>query len=137
MNVGQEEDHRTQIDLSAERYDARQGARRNLYTGKTYNSVENVSQFFAERGLKLPVQTPVQPASPPFPKPPIAARPLRSAPPAPKKPARTGTVVKHPKYGTGTIVRREGEGDDAKITVSFQRHGLKKLIEKYAGLTPA
>ncbi|MDQ6699434.1 MAG: UvrD-helicase domain-containing protein [Acidobacteriota bacterium] len=133
VNVGRDEEDRPQIDLTAERYDARQGARRNLYTGKTYNSVENVSQFFAERGLKLPVQTP----APALPKPPIAARPLPTAPPAPKKPARTGTVVKHPKYGTGTIVRREGEGDDAKITVSFQRHGLKKLIEKYAGLTPA
>ncbi|MDQ6706065.1 MAG: UvrD-helicase domain-containing protein, partial [Acidobacteriota bacterium] len=119
VNVGREEEHRPQIDLSAERYDARQGARRNLYTGKTYNSVENVSQFFAERGLKLPVQTPIQPpveppvqrpvqtpraatpaaAPPAYPKPPLAARPLPSAPAAPKKPARTGTVVKHPKYG--------------------------------------
>ena len=43
-------------------------------------------------------------------------------------------TVEHPKYGTGTVVRREGEGDDAKITVSFDRHGLKKLVEKYAGL---
>jgi DNA helicase-2/ATP-dependent DNA helicase PcrA len=34
----------------------------------------------------------------------------------------------------GTIVRREGEGDDAKIVVIFQRHGMKKLVEKYAGL---
>jgi len=31
-------------------------------------------------------------------------------------------------------VRREGEGDDAKLTVSFPGHGLKKLVEKYAGL---
>ena len=45
--------------------------------------------------------------------------------------------MKHPKYGTGVVVRREGEGDDAKITVSFPRYGLKKLIEKYAGLTNA
>ena len=38
------------------------------------------------------------------------------------------------KYGTGTVVRREGDGDDAKITVNFPRFGLKKLVEKYAGL---
>jgi DNA helicase-2/ATP-dependent DNA helicase PcrA len=63
--------------------------------------------------------------------------PLPKAPPAPRQPARTGTVVEHPKYGTGTIVRREGEGDDAKVTVIFQRHGMKKLVEKYAGLTKA
>lgn len=110
-----------------ERHGARQAARPNPYTGKTYNSIENVSQFFADRGMKTPV----------LPRPPIAARPLPSAPPAPKKPARTGTLVEHPKYGRGTIVRREGDGDDAKITVSFQHHGLKKLIEKYAGLKPA
>src|ERR1700682_2290303 len=63
-----------------------------------------------------------------------ASRHLPQAPAPPKKPARTGMTVEHPKYGTGTVVRREGEGDDAKITVSFQRYGLKKLVEKYAGL---
>ncbi|MDQ6706676.1 MAG: ATP-binding domain-containing protein [Acidobacteriota bacterium] len=110
-----------------ERHETRPAPRPNLYTGKTYNSVENVSQFFAARGAKVPV----------LPSPPIPARPLPVAPPAPKKPARTGTLVEHPKYGRGTIVRREGDGDEAKITVSFQRHGLKKLIEKYAGLKPA
>ena len=36
--------------------------------------------------------------------------------------------------GAGTVVRREGEGDDAKVTVMFPRFGLKKLIEKYAGM---
>ena len=49
-------------------------------------------------------------------------------------PALRGQPVEHPKYGTGTIVRREGEGDDAKVTVIFQRYGMKKLVEKYAGL---
>ena len=52
--------------------------------------------------------------------PPIQARTeLPKAPPPPKRPAQTGTVVEHPKYGTGTIVRREGDGDDAKVLVSF------------------
>jgi DNA helicase-2/ATP-dependent DNA helicase PcrA len=55
-------------------------------------------------------------------------------PPAARKGPRTGMTVSHPKYGTGTVVRREGEGDDAKITVNFPGHGLKKLVEKYAGL---
>jgi DNA helicase-2/ATP-dependent DNA helicase PcrA len=60
--------------------------------------------------------------------------PLPKAPSAPNQPARTGTVVEHPTYGTGTVVRREGEGENAKVVVIFQRHGMKKLIEKYAGL---
>jgi DNA helicase-2/ATP-dependent DNA helicase PcrA len=51
-----------------------------------------------------------------------------------RRSARAGMTVQHPKYGTGMVVRREGDGDDAKITVNFPRFGLKKLIEKYAGL---
>ena len=31
-------------------------------------------------------------------------------------------------------IKREGDGDDAKITVQFPRFGLKKLVEKYAQL---
>ena len=45
-----------QIDLSAERSPVRQEARKNLYTGKTYNSLENVSQFFKQRGVNVPVR---------------------------------------------------------------------------------
>ena len=49
-----EEDDIEQVDLTAERYQVRQDARKNLYTGKTYNSVENVQQFFKERGGSAP-----------------------------------------------------------------------------------
>jgi DNA helicase-2/ATP-dependent DNA helicase PcrA len=179
INIGVDEDADVpSVDLTAERWSVRESAKRNLYTGKTYNSVENVQQFFRERGIN----TPLRPTSPPPAPPPPVARPavnppaspqasrpanapalpaaarpvtpparpapaqqgglfgptpvrsLPKAPPAPKRPAQTGTVVEHPKYGTGTIVRREGEGDDAKLVVIFQRHGMKKLVEKYAGL---
>ncbi len=115
-----------QVDLFAEQHEVREAAKRNLYTGKTYNSVENIQQFFAERG---------KPAAPA----PAAARapqpaPRASVPPPRKKGLRAGATVRHPKYGLGTILRREGEGEDAKLTVSFQGYGLKKLIEKYAGI---
>jgi DNA helicase-2/ATP-dependent DNA helicase PcrA len=43
--------------------------------------------------------------------------------------------VSHPKYGRGIVLRKEGDGDDAKLTVSFPGHGLKKLLAKFAGLT--
>ncbi len=163
ISLGVEEDDVPQVDLTAERWHVRQESRKNLYTGKTYNSVENVAQFFKERGVNVPMRPapapitgPVAPApvrrpaasapvAPPRPAaqgglfgnaiPPAKARPpLPKTPPPAKSPARTGTVVEHPKYGTGTIVRREGDGDDAKIVVVFQRHGMKKLVEKYAGL---
>jgi DNA helicase-2/ATP-dependent DNA helicase PcrA len=45
-----------------------------------------------------------------------------------------GTYVKHEKYGQGLVLRREGSGDNAKLTVSFPGFGQKKLIEKYANL---
>jgi DNA helicase-2/ATP-dependent DNA helicase PcrA len=45
-----------------------------------------------------------------------------------------GARVRHPKYGVGIIAAREGEGDDAKITVQFSGHGTKKLVEKFAQL---
>jgi DNA helicase II / ATP-dependent DNA helicase PcrA len=160
VNMGvSEDDDVPQVDLSAERWHVRQDSRKNLYTGKAINSVENVAQFFKERGINVPARTmprttaqavpppPVAPAAKPasaqgglFERmiPPVQSRTsLPKAPPPPKHPARTGTVVEHPKYGTGTIVRREGEGEDAKIVVIFQRHGIKKLVEKYAGLKKA
>jgi DNA helicase-2/ATP-dependent DNA helicase PcrA len=45
-----------------------------------------------------------------------------------------GKRVRHAKYGVGTIIEVEGEGEDRKLTVSFQDHGAKKLIERYANL---
>jgi DNA helicase II / ATP-dependent DNA helicase PcrA len=58
----------------------------------------------------------------------------------PARPARAsadpllGTRVRHSKYGVGTIIGVEGEGDDRKLTVSFQNYGAKKLVERYANL---
>lgn len=45
-----------------------------------------------------------------------------------------GTRVRHSKFGLGTIIQVEGEGDDRRLTVSFQDHGAKKLLERYANL---
>jgi DNA helicase-2/ATP-dependent DNA helicase PcrA len=47
---------------------------------------------------------------------------------------RKGQHVRHAKYGEGTVLLREGDGEDAKLTVMFTRHGLKKLMEKFANL---
>jgi DNA helicase-2/ATP-dependent DNA helicase PcrA len=47
---------------------------------------------------------------------------------------KQGQRVRHSKYGEGTVVMREGEGEDAKLTVLFGRHGMKKLMEKFANL---
>jgi DNA helicase-2/ATP-dependent DNA helicase PcrA len=86
---------------------------------KPYNSIENVAEFFASRGKKFTV-----------PKIPLEE-------PAGRRGFRPGQKVRHPKYGEGTVYQREGEGEEAKITVQFPRFGLKKLMEKYAQLERA
>jgi ATP-dependent DNA helicase UvrD/PcrA len=137
VNLGPQ-DEPGEIDLTAERYDARQSAKRGTYTGKTYNSLDNINQFFGERGMPFNSPKPSPQKSPPQPLPrPGQGMPLTKPLPQvmpPRKGARAGMTVEHPKYGTGTVVRREGDGEDAKITVNFPRFGLKKLVEKYAGL---
>src|SRR5205807_4003292 len=50
VNLGGDDHGASQFDLTSERYEVRESARRNAFTGKTYNSLENISQFFAERG---------------------------------------------------------------------------------------
>lgn len=47
---------------------------------------------------------------------------------------KQGQRVRHAKYGEGTVLMREGDGEDAKVTVMFARHGMKKLMEKFANL---
>ncbi len=87
---------------------------------RPYNSIENIAEFFASRGKKFSVP--------------------KSAPveePTGKRGFRPGQRVRHPKYGEGTVYQREGEGEEAKITVQFPRFGLKKLVEKYAQLERA
>jgi DNA helicase-2/ATP-dependent DNA helicase PcrA len=125
------QDDAGEVDLYAARHSVRQAAQRNTFTGKTYNSLENISQFFGERGLPFNAG---RPAAPQLPRPPVPTAPLPAAPPPVRRSARAGMTVMHPKYGAGMVVRREGDGDDAKITVNFPRYGLKKLVEKYAGL---
>src|ERR1039457_3056357 len=39
-----------------------------------------------------------------------------------------------PNTAAARLLRREGDGDDAKLTVSFPGYGLKKLVEEYAGI---
>ncbi len=86
---------------------------------QSYNSIDNIAEFFASRGKKF-------------------SRPkLPVEEPAGKRGFRPGQKVKHPKYGEGTVYQREGDGEDAKITVQFPRFGLKKLVEKYAQLERA
>lgn len=89
--------------------------------GGAKGSVDNVANFFAARGQKVPGYKP--------------GRPKLDIPQATGRTGLArGTRVRHPKYGEGSVVQREGDGEDAKITVQFQLHGVKKLVEKFAQL---
>ena len=98
------------------------GSRPIARSAATGSSIDNIASFFAARGQKIPTGQ-------------NFTRP-KIDPPAPtgKTGLRQGSRVRHPKYGVGTVFRREGDGDDARITVQFQQHGVKKLVEKFAQL---
>ena len=107
----EDEDQRPQYTLGK--------GQRGSYSGPTYNSIDNIAEFFASRGKKF-------------------SRPKIDLPgPTGRTGFRPGQRVRHPKYGEGTVYRREGDGEDAKITVQFAKFGLKKLVEKYAQLEKA
>jgi len=42
----------------------------------------------------------------------------------------------HPTLGPGVILAVEGEGDNAKLTVFFDKAGKRRLIAKFAALEP-
>ncbi len=52
----------------------------------------------------------------------------------PRRPLRRGSRVRHPTLGHGVVLELEGQGEDAKITVFFDRTGKRKLIARYANL---
>jgi DNA helicase-2/ATP-dependent DNA helicase PcrA len=90
------------------------------------HSIDNIARFFGGKsGHGKPGSLP---------------RPASYSPEM-KLPAPTGAAhlkkgqrVRHAKYGEGTVLMREGDGEDAKLTVLFVRHGMKKLMEKFANL---
>jgi DNA helicase-2/ATP-dependent DNA helicase PcrA len=85
------------------------------------DSIDNIARFFGGKPGAL--------------KPGALARPAMDIPePRGAANLKKGQRVRHGKYGEGIILMREGEGEDAKLTVLFNRHGMKKLMEKFANL---
>jgi DNA helicase-2/ATP-dependent DNA helicase PcrA len=114
---------------------------RNVYAGKTYNSSEAIAEFFKKKGASAGSNTssdsPAEPAKP------SGYDKLKAISTGAKNPQAAnndsgqlvaGSHVRHDKYGRGLVLRREGSGDNVKLTVSFPGFGQKKLIEKYANL---
>jgi DNA helicase-2/ATP-dependent DNA helicase PcrA len=111
---------------------------RTSYSGKTYNSIDSIAEFFRERGQKLGPSTPRSQSELTIKRRPAASGDAGSSSSGTQGADFTpGSHVRHPKYGRGLVLRREGSGDSVKLTVSFPGFGQKKLIEKYAGLEKA
>jgi DNA helicase-2/ATP-dependent DNA helicase PcrA len=92
------------------------GAARNAVRKSGGESLDNIAQFFSGRGGS-------------------SSRPkIEVTEPKGAVGFKSGQRVRHPKYGEGVVFRREGDGEDAKITVQFTRFGVKKLVEKFAQL---
>jgi DNA helicase-2/ATP-dependent DNA helicase PcrA len=88
--------------------------------------LDNTAAFFGKSGSGLAYK----PGQPRFP-----SRPRMDIPaPTGRTGLGKGSRVRHPKYGEGIIFAREGDGEDAKLTVQFSSHGMKKLVEKFAQL---
>jgi DNA helicase-2/ATP-dependent DNA helicase PcrA len=47
---------------------------------------------------------------------------------------RVGQRVQHPEFGAGVVRAVEGSGEYTKLTVHFERAGLKKLMARFAAL---
>ncbi|MDZ7361727.1 MAG: UvrD-helicase domain-containing protein [candidate division KSB1 bacterium] len=45
-----------------------------------------------------------------------------------------GKMVKHPQFGLGEIRAIEGRGENAKLTIEFEKVGAKKILLKYGNL---
>ena len=109
--------------------------RSGTYSGKTFKNAESIEEFFRKRAAQMggykgrSPKAKVQPST-------ETSRPT-DVMPAGAGCFVPGSYVRHAKYGRGLVLRREGSGDQSKLTVSFPGYGQKKLIEKYAGLESA
>ncbi|HAH05105.1 MAG TPA: ATP-dependent DNA helicase PcrA [Elusimicrobia bacterium] len=106
-------------------------ATRRLF-GRAYSNLP--SRFVFEAGLMGPAPSPAGA--------PGAAREengLRAA--APRAPSamrvKTGMRVRHPEFGCGEVIERSGSGEMLKVTVAFDSGATKKLLLRYAPLSPA
>ncbi len=140
--------------LKGERAMAPPSKPKNLYTGKTYNTADAVAEFFKKKNLDAgsgritsvneraqDVPEVERPAAKPSGLDKLRAiasqKPTAEEPKIPAGSFVAGSHVRHEKYGKGLVLRREGSGDNVKLTISFPGFGQKKMIEKFAKLQKA
>ncbi|MCM3904700.1 MAG: UvrD-helicase domain-containing protein [Pyrinomonadaceae bacterium] len=119
---------------------------RKTFSGKTYDSVDSIAEFFKQRNQQLGRPSSETRHSPAVKR---QSAPGTRTPTSGSRPSTTdtqsstpsefvpGSYVRHAKYGRGLVLHREGVGDSMKLTVTFPGYGQKKLVQKYAGLEKA
>lgn len=110
---------------------------KNKYTGKTYDSVDSIAEFFKKRNQQMGQSSGSSAGTNKWSQRPKPQAPSSSPGTASAGEFAPGSYVKHSKYGRGLVLRREGAGESTKLTVSFPGYGQKKLVEKYANLERA
>ncbi len=120
---------------------------KTTYTGKTYDNADAIAEFFKKK--KSGQESTGENRVSVFNQPPkqtgydklkaLSSDQTKDQRPKTKDPNgfTPGAHVRHEKYGKGLVLRREGSGDNVKLTVSFPGFGQKKLIEKFANLEKA
>jgi DNA helicase II / ATP-dependent DNA helicase PcrA len=107
------------------------------YSGKTYNSVASINDFFKRRISEADARE----QNPAGGRPPSSGSQQSGGKSAAGSPSasgyRIGAKVRHARYGQGLVIKVEGAGDDAKLTVSFPGYGQKKFVAKFAALEKA
>ena len=102
---------------------------------ETHNSVEAIQGFFKQRAASSDVAAisdrptlrsevaAVPPSS-------SAVQPMRRKSETPTQEGRfaRGAKVRHQRFGIGIVQQCQGQGERAKLSVYFHRHGLKTLI---------
>jgi DNA helicase-2/ATP-dependent DNA helicase PcrA len=119
-----------------------------FFMDRVNERAQSVYSFFGGSGGGRPAAAPSPPPAAPRPAAPYAPKPggsvriptpTRQVVPepesqAPRRTIKRGSRVRHPTLGHGVVLEFEGQGDDARLTVFFEKSGKRKLVAKYANL---
>ena len=117
----------------------------DLYLADRYNErAQSVYSFFGGGSPSRPAAPPPPPSAPRPSAPPPSSSTYRTpvrqvvrepeASAAPRRAIKRGSRVRHPTLGHGVVLELEGDGDDARLTVFFEKSGKRKLVAKFANL---
>ena len=140
--------HSPELYFANERYDARtqdiysffgQGGRPPAPAGAVSRppSIPASSPSSSYGGGSWGGRAPVAPRSPAPPRTVPGGRqvvPDPEAVVAPRRPLKRGSRVRHPTLGAGVVLEMEGQGEEARLTVFFEKAGKRKLVAKFANL---